>query len=106
MATKLSPYMLVEMTKLDSTAWAQSFAADLTVLGERVPFERAMRPHVAMIDALLAQGLTWTSLARILFRAGATRGNGRAYSGDHLRVARTRIKVAQGKKSSASLPPI
>lgn len=72
--------------------WAETFAADLVLDGERVPFDRVVQRHHQALAAQRAKGLTWKGLANLLRHAGVNRENGKAYSADHLRVAFARIE--------------
>jgi hypothetical protein len=73
-------------------SWAENFAADLTVEGERVPFERVLAHHLDVVARLRAtSGLTWRSMASLLARAGARRADGGQISADQLRVSYARL---------------
>jgi hypothetical protein len=73
-------------------SWAEKFAAELTVEGERVPFERVLAHHLDVVARLRAtSGLTWRSMASFLARAGARRADGGQISADQLRVSFARL---------------
>lgn len=85
----------------DPKSWAEAFVAELSVGGERVPFERVLARHLEAVTQLRGtSGLTWRSLASLLARAGARRADGGLISADQLRVGYARLtqqaaKVAQ-----------
>ena len=84
----------------DSKSWAEKFVAELTVEGERVPFERVLAHHLDEVAKLRAtSGLTWRSMAALLARAGARRADGGPISADQLRVGYARL-MRQGEKAS------
>lgn len=84
----------------EAKSWAEKFVAELTVEGERVPFERVLAHHLAEIARLRAtSGLTWRSMAALLARAGARRADGEPISADQLRVGYARL-TRQGEKAS------
>jgi hypothetical protein len=67
----------------DPKSWAETFAAQLKVDGERVPFERVLARHLDEISRMRStSGLTWRSLASLLIRAGARRADGSPISAD------------------------
>jgi len=77
---------------LDPKSWAEAFVAELTVAGERVPFERVLSRHLDAITRLRAtSNLTWRSLASLLTRAGGRRADGGLISADQLRVGHARL---------------
>lgn len=76
----------------DIDQWARKFAADLIIGSDRVPFDRVVRRHLDDINQLRGAGLTWSSLAAALERAGAVRNGGRPYSPDQLRADVSRLK--------------
>jgi hypothetical protein len=77
---------------IDPKSWAQAFVAELTVGGERVPFERVLAHHLDEVRKLRsASGLTWRSIASLLIRAGARRADGGLISADQLRVGYARL---------------
>jgi hypothetical protein len=80
------------MREHDIDLWARKFAADLIIGSDRVPFDRVVRRHLDDINQLRDAGLTWTSLAAALERAGAVRHGGRPYSPDQLRADVSRLK--------------
>jgi hypothetical protein len=81
-------------------SWVDRFAAQLTVDGERVPFERVLAYHFDEITKLRAtSGLTWRSMASLLARAGARRADGGLISADQLRVGYARL-ARRGEKSA------
>ncbi|MHA6732221.1 hypothetical protein [Devosia sp. A369] len=79
------------MENLTPQQWAEGLRGDLTLGGERVPFERVLGHHLAGLAALRARGLTWRSLANLLRKNGVKRPDGRFYSADHLRVSHDRL---------------
>lgn len=83
------------MTDEDIENWAQKFASDLTIAGERVPLDRVIATHLRSFEALRAKGMTWRAIANVLSRAGACRPDGSPISHDQLRadVARSRRKM-------------
>lgn len=86
-------------------SWAETFAAQLKVDGERVPFERVLARHLDEISRMRStSGLTWRSLASLLIRAGARRADGNPISADQLRVGYARL-VSHAAKGAANLPP-
>jgi hypothetical protein len=87
------------MTDQSPQKWAETFAADLVLDGERVPFDRIVQRHHQALVAQRARGLTWQGLANLLRRAGAVRENGKAYSADHLRVAFARIESGSPRQA-------
>ncbi|MEH2473758.1 hypothetical protein V1281_005056 [Nitrobacteraceae bacterium AZCC 2161] len=85
---------------IDSKSWAEKFVAELTVDGERVPFERVLAHHLDEVTKLRAtSGLTWRSMASLLARAGARRADGGPISADQLRVGYARL-ARRGEKAS------
>jgi hypothetical protein len=77
---------------LNPKSWAEAFVAELTVAGERVPFERVLARHLDTITTLrTASSLTWRSLASLLARAGGRRADGGLISADQLRVGHARL---------------
>jgi hypothetical protein len=93
------------MISIDPQDWARKFAADLTLGGERVPFDRVLRAHAPTVAVLRAQGLTWASLARLLGRAGVRRVEGKPYSADHLRVAFQRFSRGGSAANNQLIKP-
>ena len=90
---------------VDSKSWAEKFVAELTVEGERVPFERVLAHHLDEIAKLRAtSGLTWRSLASLLARAGARRADGGLISADQLRVGYARL-TRQAEKAAQQDDP-
>ncbi|MGP9813346.1 hypothetical protein ACTZWT_17710 [Rhodopseudomonas sp. NSM] len=86
--------------KVDPKSWAENFVAQLTVDGERVPFERVLAYQFDEITKLRAtSGLTWRSMAALLVRAGARRADGGLISADQLRVGYARLARRAGKTS-------
>jgi len=76
----------------DPKSWAEKFVAELTVGGERVPFERVLAHHFDEVAKLRSiSGLTWRSMASLLVRAGARRADGSPISADQLRVGYARL---------------
>lgn len=93
------------MESLTPQQWTAALREDLTVDGENIPFERALRRHLDGLVALRARGLTWPSLANLLRKNGVTRQDGRFYSADHLRVAYDRLmRNSSASADSKSLP--
>ena len=89
----------------DAKSWAEKFVAELTVEGERVPFERVLAHHLDEIAKLRAtSGLTWRSLASLLARAGARRADGGLISADQLRVGYARL-ARQAEKAAQQDDP-
>ena len=97
--------------------WAEKFVAELTVEGERVPFERVLAHHLDEIAKLRAtSGLTWRSLASLLARAGSRRAasllaragsrraDGGLISADQLRVGYARL-TRQAEKAAQQDDP-
>lgn len=77
---------------IDLKSWAEKFVAELTVGGERVPFERILAHHLDEVAKLRStSGLTWRSIATLLTRAGARRADGGVISADQLRVGHARL---------------
>jgi hypothetical protein len=90
----------------DFKSWVERFAAQLTVDGERVPFERVLAYHFDEITKLRAtSGLTWRSMASLLARAGARRADGGLISADQLRVGYARLARRGEKATERSQPP-
>ena len=82
--------------------WAEELREALTIEGENVPFDRALKRHLEGLTALRSRGLTWSSLANILRRGGVKRPDGEPYSADHIRVSYDRlIKGAQSETRAA-----
>ena len=89
----------------DAKSWAEKFVDELTVEGERVPFERVLAHHLDEIAKLRAtSGLTWRSLASLLARAGARRADGGLISADQLRVGYARL-TRQAEKAAQQDDP-
>ncbi|SDH11810.1 hypothetical protein [Pelagibacterium luteolum] len=88
------------MAEQSPQRWAETFASDLVLDGERIPFDRVVQRHYAALVHQRATGLTWKALANLLRRAGAVRESGKAYTGDHLRVAFGRIDRAERNLTS------
>jgi len=89
----------------DPKSWAEKFVAELTVEGERVPFERVLAHHLDVVAKLRAtSGLTWRSMASLLTRAGARRADGGPISADQLRVGYARL-MRHGEKTSQHETP-
>jgi hypothetical protein len=73
-------------------SWAEIFAAELVVDGERIPFERLLARHLDAVTKLRkASGHTWPSIASMLVRAGARRSDGGLISADQIRVSYARL---------------
>jgi hypothetical protein len=90
---------------IDPKSWAEAFVAELTVGGERVPFERVLAHHLDEVRQLRSTSrLTWRSIASLLTRAGARRSNGTLISADQLRVGYARL-VRQADDPVDSPPP-
>jgi hypothetical protein len=90
---------------IDPKSWAETFVAELTVGGERVPFERVLARHLEDVAKLRsASGLTWRGMASLLVRAGARRADGGVISPDQLRVgfARLTFKASEEKEMIAA----
>lgn len=86
---------------LNPKSWAEAFVAELTIAGERVPFERVLARHLDTITMLrTASSLTWRSLASLLARAGGRRADGGLISADQLRVGHARL-VRQATRRAA-----
>jgi hypothetical protein len=75
----------------DPVKWAASFALELMVGGQRVPFERVLARHCANLATLRQTGLTWSGIAALLADAGARRFDGRQISADQVRVGYARL---------------
>jgi hypothetical protein len=89
----------------DPKSWAEAFVAELSVGGERVPFERVLARHLDTISKLRSEsGLTWRSLASLVTRAGARRADGSMISADQLRVGHARLVRHAAK--AAEIAPI
>jgi hypothetical protein len=89
----------------DPKSWAEAFVAELTVGGERVPFERVLAHHLDEVRKLRStSGLTWRSIASLLTRAGARRADGSLISADQLRVGYARL-VRHAEEAVDSPPP-
>lgn len=88
---------------IDPKSWAETFAAELTVAGERVPFDRVLARHLDTVTTLRTEsGLTWRSLSSLLSRAGVRRADGRLISLDQIRVSYARLtRVASAKDARA-----
>jgi hypothetical protein len=88
----------------DPKSWAETFAAELNVDGERVPFDRVLARHLDEISKMRSMsGLTWRSLTSLLTRAGARRADGGLISADQLRVGHARL-VRHAAKAPDELP--
>lgn len=91
--------------------WAEKVAADLIVGGERVPFDRVLSAHMATVNELRGQGLTWRSITNFLTRAGVRRKDKTPISPDQLRADFSRLSVRQmqpemqPRKSAPRLSP-
>ena len=89
----------------DAKSWAEKFVAELTVEGERVPFERVLAHHLDAVAKLRAtSGLTWRSMASLLARAGARRADGEPISADQLRVGYARLARQVEKAAQHEAP--
>lgn len=76
----------------DPKPWAEAFVSEMSVDGERIPFERVLAHHLDAISKLRsASGMTWRSVASLLARAGARRADGSPISADQLRVGHARL---------------
>jgi hypothetical protein len=90
---------------IDPKIWAEAFVAELTVGGERVPFERVLAHHLDEVGKLRAtSGLTWRGITSLLTRAGARRADGGLISPDQLRVGYARL-VRHAEEAVDSPPP-
>jgi len=94
------------MTRSELAIWAKAFAADLGSNDARVPFDRVVRKHLAGLEALLAGGLTFTTIATAISRAGGARPNAGLYTDKHLwtalRRARARPQLEKRLRSAPS----
>jgi len=90
---------------IDPKSWAEAFVAELTVGGERVPFERVLAHHLDEVRKLRStSGLTWRGITSLLTRAGARRADGGLISADQLRVGYARL-VRHAEEAVDSPPP-
>ena len=90
------------MVRTDLDRWARDFAADHGCDDVTVPFDRMVLRHLPRIEALLARGLTFTTLAHAITRAGVQRKDGRAYSDKQLNMA---VRRARSHTSASSPSP-
>lgn len=65
-----------------------------------IPFERAVRKSYPMLQKLVALGLTWTTIAAALTKAGARHRNGRPISARQMNSVFLRVGNAQSKDTS------
>ncbi|MCJ2005855.1 hypothetical protein [Methylobacterium sp. J-092] len=80
------------MVRVELDGWARDFAADHGCDDVTVPFDRMVLRHLPRIEALLARGLTFTTLAHAVTRAGVQRKDGRAYSDKQFNMAVRRAR--------------
>jgi hypothetical protein len=73
---------------------------DLTGPLGPMPFDRAVRRHLALFEGFRAAGYTWSQIARALAAAGIQRPDGEGYAAERLRAAVFR----QEKRKGAVLP--
>lgn len=80
----------------------------LTDWPDDVPFERIVRQRLEAFDDLIAQGVTWPSIAAALARAGITRKNGGQLSGRQVNAVylRNRDFADQRAKTTVDLEPL
>ena len=73
-----------------------------------VPMERIVRQRLGSFDELVAQGVTWSSIAAALARAGITRRNGGQLSGRQLNAVYLRNSglTARPANVTPALQPI
>ncbi|MDC9823287.1 hypothetical protein PRN20_06050 [Devosia sp. ZB163] len=71
-----------------------------------VPFERVVRQRLSLFDDLIKQGLTWSSIAAALARAGVTQRSGRPLSRRQLNAVYLRCKKKSAATNMSVLPPI
>ena len=79
------------MNNQTAQQWADELREALSIEGENVPFDRALKRHLDGLTALRSRGLTWPSLANIFRRSGIQRPDGKPYSADHIRVSYDRL---------------
>lgn len=89
-------------TVLDS--WAHTFVTDLGSDGAWVPFDRAVFRHRQQLEGFLARGLTYSSLAGAIDRAGGRRPDGRSYTDKQLNTALRRARRYAENSKQASVP--
>lgn len=89
-------------------AWAKRFVADLTVDGEVIPLDRALRKHLLTLFRFRNDGLTWTSIADAVRQAGARRKNGKPFTAAQLRADVSRLSRAQavGERSHLGMSAV
>lgn len=86
-------------------AWAKRFVADLSVDGEPIAFDRVLRRHLANVDRLRSQGLSWLSIANAVTQAGGRRRDGRPFSPAQFRADFSRLARGQPVASAARVRP-
>lgn len=83
--------------------WAKRFVADLSIDGEVIPLDRALRRHLPALSRLRADGLTWASIAAAIRQAGGRRRNGMPFTAAQLRADMSRM-MRQRSKTEMSHP--
>lgn len=77
-----------------------------------VPFERVFRQRLEVVDELQRIGVTWSSIASAMARAGITQRNGRPLTGRQLSAVylrsrqhvRSSVSTGQVQSRSAAIP--
>lgn len=92
------------MARADLDGWAQIFVTDLGSDGAWVPFDRAVFRHRQQLDSFLARGLTYSSLAGAIDRAGGRRPDGRSYTGKQLNTALRRARRYEENSDKTCVP--
>lgn len=93
------------MAWADLNSWAHIFVADLGSDGAWVPFDRAVSRHRHQLEDFLGRGLTYSSLAGAIDRAGGRRPDGRSYTDKQLNTALRRARRYAENKSAAPPTP-
>jgi hypothetical protein len=70
---------------------------DLTGPLGPMPFDRAVRRHLALFEEFRAAGYTWSQIARALAAAGIQRPDGEGYAAERLRAAVFRQEKRKGR---------
>ena len=80
----------------------KALVADLTGPLGPMPFDRAVRRHLALFEGFRAAGYTWSQIARALAAAGIQRPDGEGYAAKRLCAA---IFRQEKRKAAVSTTP-